>query len=245
VNVKTIWFNGIPYPITWTSVTSWRAAVPLQNGNNLFTVVGVDIHGQPISGDTGNVSVNYSGTIPSAAGNVVINEIMYNPLQPDAAYVELYNRSTNLAFDLSGFQLNGLSYIFPSGSLLAPTNYLTLASDGPSFAAAYGATIPVFDKFPGSLQNDGETLTLIKPGTNAASDVVISKVRYEGGLPWPTNANGGGTSLQLIDALQDNWRAGNWAVQTTNNPPQPKWVYVTATGTASSSGRKDQRYAKK
>jgi hypothetical protein len=51
-------------------------------------------------------------------------------------------------------------------------------------------------------------------------------------LPWPTNANGTGASLQLIDPHQDNWRVGNWAAVLTNTPAvTPQWVYVTATGT--------------
>jgi hypothetical protein len=30
-------------------------------------------------------------------------------------------------------------------------------------------------------------------------------------LPWPTNAGGAGTALQLTDPHQDNWRVGNWS----------------------------------
>src|SRR5262249_4970647 len=41
-------------------------------------------------------------------------------------------------------------------------------------------------------------------------DVVIDKVRYEGTLPWNTNALGTGSALQLLDAAQDNSRPGNW-----------------------------------
>jgi hypothetical protein len=40
--VKTIWFNGVEFPITWSSVTSWTATVPLKSGTNQFSVVGVD-----------------------------------------------------------------------------------------------------------------------------------------------------------------------------------------------------------
>ena len=39
----------------------------------------------------------------------------------------------------------------------------------------------------------------------------MTEVEYENQLPWPTNANGTGASLQLIDPHQDNWRVGNWA----------------------------------
>jgi hypothetical protein len=86
----------------------------------------------------------------------------------------------------------------------------------------------VFDIFNGTLSPNGETLTL-----NTASNVAVAKVKYENQLPWPTNANGTGASLQLIDPQQDNWRVGNWAAVLNNTMPQ--WTYVTATGTASSS----------
>ena len=34
-------------PVTWTTVTNWTAVVPVHLGTNLFSVTGVDIHGQP------------------------------------------------------------------------------------------------------------------------------------------------------------------------------------------------------
>ena len=30
VAVKTVWFNGAEWPVTWTSVTAWTASVPLR-----------------------------------------------------------------------------------------------------------------------------------------------------------------------------------------------------------------------
>ena len=149
VNVATVWINGAAYPLTWTSLTTWAVTVPLTAGTNQFSVLGVDHTGQPIAGDSGNVSVVYNGTNASPAGQVVINEIMYDPLIANAQFVELFNNSTNLAFDLSGWQFQGLGYTFPNGSTLAPTNYLVLAANGAAFAAAYGATNPVFDVFSG------------------------------------------------------------------------------------------------
>jgi regulation of enolase protein 1 (concanavalin A-like superfamily) len=231
VNVKTVLINGVEFPVTWSSVTGFSITVPLQPGTNLLSVVGVDIHGQPIAGTSNNVAVVYNGSLPSPAGQIVINEIMSNPAIARSQYVELYNASA-FTYDLSGWQFKGLGYTFPQGSTIAPNGYLVLAADRPSFAAAYGATVPVFDVFGGTLQADGETLTLLQPGTNTLSDVTVAKVRYSGAAPWPTNANGTGSSLQLIDPRQDNWRAGNWNTVTTNPASGPQWQYVTVTGTA-------------
>ena len=70
---------------------------------------------------------------------------------PTRSLSSCYNTSTNTAFDLSGWQMPGLDYTFPDGATLAPTNYLVLAANGAAFAAAYGATNPVFDTFSGAL----------------------------------------------------------------------------------------------
>ncbi len=76
VNVAAVWINGVAYPLTWTSLTNWTVAVPLTNGANLLSIVGVDRSGQPLAGDSNQLTVAYSGTIPPPAGQVVINEIM-------------------------------------------------------------------------------------------------------------------------------------------------------------------------
>ena len=210
VKAQTIWINGAAYPLVWTTLTNWVATVPLQSGTNLLNVVGLDRKGSPIPGDSQSVNVTYNGTNASPVGRLVFNEIMYHPSVDGAQYVELYNTSSNATFDLSGWRLQGLSYTFPSGSILGPTNFLVLAANIPAFAAAYGATRLVLDTFDGSLSSDGELLTLLKPGTNGASDLTVAQVAYEDRLPWPTNGSAGSSSLQLIDPNQDNWRVGNW-----------------------------------
>ena len=130
----------------------------------------MDKNGQPIAGDSNSVSVVYNGTNSSPAGQVVINEIMYNPAVANAQFVELYNNSTNITFDLSGWQLPELGYTFPGGSIIGPASYLVLAANRTAFAAAYGATIPVFDMFNGTLSPNGETLTLMQPRHQCGGD---------------------------------------------------------------------------
>src|SRR6185295_6303436 len=148
---------------------------------------------------------------------VVINEIQYNSAAPNASFLELLNTSANTPFDLSNFRLDGVGYTFPEGAIIQRNGYLLLVKDRAGFATAYGNTIPVFDLFAGSLDNGGEHLKLVQPGTNGEPDLVITDVRYDDKLPWPTNADGLGPSLQLIDPSRDPYRAGNWASTATND----------------------------
>lgn len=229
VNVDTIWINGVAYPLTWTTLTNWTITFPLVNGTNNLSMVGVDKNGQPITGDTGSVSVIYNGTNASPVGQVVINEIMYAPAVNNAQFVELYNNSTNTTFDLSGWQLQGLSYTFPDGSIIAPTNFLVLAANAAAFAGAYGATNLVFDIFSGTLQ-PGQILSLVQPDGNGTNNLTVTEVMYDSVPPWPTNANGTGASLQLIDPNQDNWRVGNWsAAPFSATPDAPNSVAASLT----------------
>jgi len=230
--VKTLWFNGVAWPLTWPTTTGWTATVPLAPGTNLLSVLGVDLNGQPVSGASATVTATSKGATPSPAGQVVINEIMCDPQVPNAQYIELYNRSPDITFDLSGWQLQGVGYTFPTGSLIEPNSFLVLAADRQAFATAYGPASLVFDTFPGSLPASGKLLTLLEPGLTPDSNVIINQVLYGNNPPWP--AREPGSSLQLLDPLQDNWRVGNWAVCLTNasTTNQPQWQYVSLTGTA-------------
>jgi hypothetical protein len=205
VNIQTVLVNGMEYPVSWTSVTNFQIQVPLRTGTNPLTVVGVDRKGQPVPGAVASLSALFGGTLPPVAGQVVFNEIMYHPTVPGAEYMELYNVATPISFDLSGWKIQGLSYTFPPGSILTPGGFLVLTSNRAAFAAAYGATIKVFDTTDLSGLAGGQTLTLLDGGSN-----IVSRVRYQSSAPWPIGADSQGSSLQLVDSRQDNWRLGNW-----------------------------------
>jgi hypothetical protein len=98
VSIKSIRVNGAEWPLTWTDVKSWRIAVPLVNGSNYLSVVGVDINGQPVAGASNVLSAIYSGALPAASNHVVISEIQYAAAVPGAEFVELFNTSTNVTF---------------------------------------------------------------------------------------------------------------------------------------------------
>ena len=248
VGVKFIEIDGINYAITWTgsqaAPTSWSLRLPMTvAGGNNFTLKAFDRTTNEIAGTTRTVLVNYTGVIEGAETNIVINEIMFNPLVVNAEYVELFNRSSSFTFDLSGWRLDGLGYTFPEGATIGPRSYLVLAKDRVNFGNAYGGGVPVFDQFTGSFQLDGETLTLVKPAaTTNGVELVVDKVRYDGALPWPSAAaSGTGSSYQLIDTAQDNSRAGNWSAfysppvysgsSSTPAVIRDGWRFVSAIGT--------------
>jgi hypothetical protein len=227
VSVKTILINGAAYPVTWTSPTNWTALVPLAAGTNALAVTALDRSGGVLSNLTDTITIVANSTPPSPVGNVVISEIMYHPLAPDAAFVELFNLTTN-TFDLSGWDLDGAGFTFPAGSVITNGQYLVVANNRGAFGNAYGAAAVVAGEFNGRLDNDGEVLSLLKRlGTNTPP-LVADRVRYEAATPWSAAANGLGPSLQLIDATVDNARVSDWSDGSG-------WRFFSFTGTVGTS----------
>ena len=212
VSVRTITINGIAYTPAWLTANSWRLQIPVVAGTNELVIVATDRFGNTNS--TANRAVEYTGADELAVDNIIINEIMYNPLVSDATYIELFNRSTNYSYDLSGWRLSGIDYTFPPGTILTNRGLLVICKDRAAFGGAYGWGIPALEGFGGQLDDGGETLTLIQPGITPALDVVVDRVTYDDDQPWPASADGMGASLQLIDANQDNNRVSNWSAGT-------------------------------
>jgi hypothetical protein len=208
IEASEIRVNGSPWPVTWNAnLLNWTMKVPLDTGINQLVIQAIDWQGQPLAGKTVTNTVVFTGSAPPTPA-VVISEIMYHPLDADGEYVELFNTSTNFTYNLSGWSINGLGYTFPPGSLLAPTNYLVLARNRAVFQTLYPG-VAVFDEFSGDLQQDGETLSLLRPG--AEGPQIMDQVRYDTEPPWPTGSQTLGSSLQLVDANRDNSRVANWS----------------------------------
>ena len=75
--------------------------------------------------------------------------------------------------------------------------------------------------FDGSLANSGERIALAMPDPVFTTNnntvitnynyILVDEVTYRDGGRWGQWSDGGGSSLELIDARSDNRLAGNWA----------------------------------
>jgi hypothetical protein len=173
--------------------------------------VAYDAAGSVLSNITDSISVTSTATNESPEGRLVLNEIMYNPNVPEAEFVEIFNTSATSGFDLSGWRLNGVGYTFPPGTIIDPRGYRVVTRDVAALLTAYGSNVPPAGLFDGQLDDGGETLSLIRPGATPAEDTIIDAVTFDDDAPWPASSDGGGFSLQLIDANQDNTRVANWS----------------------------------
>ncbi|MCP5118688.1 MAG: lamin tail domain-containing protein, partial [bacterium] len=210
MSVHSLALDGVPLPVEWITVNSWRVQIVRGAGTHLLSIEGRDRSGAVIAGANDSITVTVSAGGDPPLGNLVINELMYHPAVPGAEFLELHNRSDTNAFDLSGWRVNGLGFTFAPGTVIAPGGYLVLAEDAQIFGAEYGSEIPLTGVYPAALDNAGEAISLLQPGAGG-EEIEIDRVRFSPTPPWPAGADGAGASLQLIDPARDNARGHNWS----------------------------------
>ena len=141
---------------------------------------------------------------------LVISKIHYNPMDlPDIngnqlEFIQIDNNGDDNV-DLTGIYLRelGITYRFPNGSSIAPRESLILCSDSLTFVQYYNI-IP-FGEYQRKLSNKSENIVIADAWGN-----VIDEVNYADTDPWPTEPDGNGPFLQLIDLDLDNSLAENW-----------------------------------
>lgn len=151
----------------------------------------------------------------SVAPQVVIDELMYNPvIGSDGEYVELANPSATESVDMSGWVLDGPgTYTIPAGTVLLPGARMVFVKNNAVFRQTYPSRVLVGGQFSGSLDNTGETVSL-KAGSR-----VVDTVTYGVDTPWPSAANGSGPSLELKSLASDNTDPASWVASQGNGTP--------------------------
>lgn len=221
--------NGVSHSVHWQNANQWRMEVVLNQEINELHLTGIDARGEPLPDVSDTITITVTSAIDPPHGSVVINEIMYHPPgDAETEFVELHNRSQTTAYDLNGWRINGLGFTFENTTQLPPGGYLLVARSRDIFRETYGASVLPERIYEGSLDNGGETLTLI-PAVGSAVDSVI----YDDAAPWPLAADGGGVSLQRTA------NGSSWAISpeglapftpgAMNNVPDEPMMPVLAT----------------
>ncbi|MCX8107599.1 MAG: lamin tail domain-containing protein, partial [Verrucomicrobiae bacterium] len=173
---------------------------------------------------------------PPRISDIVISEIMFDPLSGDDRdeYIELHNRGTN-AIDLSGWRfVDGIEFVFPQGATLPAGGWLVVVPDVGRFRETH-PDVPsevVFGNYSGALSNKGERIALAKPvyHVGSASPVwaVASEAMYRERALASTWAEGGGSSLELIDLRSDPLDPDNWV--DSDESAKAAWTLIETTG---------------
>ena len=156
---------------------------------------------------------------------LVINKINYNPIvsvdfpvNNDLEFIEIKNTGATTV-NLTGFYLRelGVSYQFPANSSVLANESIFLASNPTTFKSKYGIT--AFGQFTRNLSNSSQKLVLADGFGNT-----IDSVEYFDVAPWPADADGQGSYLQLIDTALDNSLASSWISSSNVTLSTPSYL---------------------
>ena len=195
-NYSGVYYDDIPIKITAVADPGFRFSHWLETENTNEEIY-----------DSYSSTTNLTPVFTSV-DELVINEIFYNPIgaSEDLEFIELHNPS-NQTRNLSNFQFtNGVCFAFPSGSSIAPNEYIVIAKNASNYQ---GNGYQVFEWENSSLDNDGEKIEL----ANLAK-ITVDSVRYNDASPWPIEADGLGFSLAYLEDGSDNFLGANWAIQS-------------------------------
>ncbi len=166
--------------------------------------------------------IGASSLLPmDTSADIVINEIHHDdvPKTDRGEFIELYNAGET-SVDLSNWKLEGAgSYTFPIGTVLNSDQYLIIAEDVQVMRTKF--KIRTDHEYPGGLDNDGDDIRFFH-----SDGSLIDEVDYRSGFPWPTEARGGGTSMELIHPSLDNDLGGSWRSSTRPTPGSINSIYA-------------------
>jgi hypothetical protein len=187
----------------------------IQFNENFTASTPYDIQIGPVSDCWQNDTTLYGQFIlpeQAVAGDIVVNEILANPINGGQDFIELYNRSSKV-IDLKDWQfanfyndtIANLKTI-PSHFILEPMSYVAISEDTNFLLLNYPSTIPgrLIEMDMPSYNIDSGTVYLLKDGEQ------IDRVSYNSDWHFSLLDNTDGVSLErlLPDALSN--QATNW-----------------------------------
>jgi len=150
---------------------------------------------------------------------LVINEINYNSadnFDPED-WIELYNPSDK-TIDLSNWHLkdddDSHDFTFPNGTTITPYGYLILCHDQSAFQSLFLEVTNSIGDFDFGLSGQGDDVKIY-------NDVytLVDSVSYDDVSPWPIEADGIGSTLELLDPALDNTLPQNWQASAGHGSP--------------------------
>jgi hypothetical protein len=141
---------------------------------------------------------------------VVISEINYRSADTlnAADWLELWNPDT-VTHDLSGWTFrdgnDDHAFVIPEGTKLYPDSYLILSEDTSDFKSVYPDVENIIGSFGFGLAAEGEELRLYD-----ADSLQFLSLFYSNDPPWPTDADGTGKTIHILDPQVNLNDGSNW-----------------------------------
>ncbi len=185
-----------------------------ENGQNYFIT---KISGSPDDDTTNNTAfTNFRGMeVYEYRTDLVINEFMYDPLNPQPEWIEILNRST-IPIDLINHRLadsRDTITICSEDIILSPGSFVVISKDS-TISNHFNINVPLIIKSFSALNNSGDKLILLD-----SLNRVIDSLEYN-----PVWGGSDGVSLERINADSSSTDHGNWGSSISRYKATPGYI---------------------
>ena len=150
---------------------------------------------------------------------IAINEINYNSSDDfdTGDWIELINYGENVA-DISNWTFKDDDdehiYQFPEQTIINPNEYLIIARELELFTNYFPESQNILGPFDFGLGGGGDQIRIFNE-----TGFLIDSLEYDDSDPWPTEPDGLGYTLELINPLYDNSLSESWTFSEGNGTP--------------------------
>ena len=193
--------SGDTFSMTASGGTIWyttdgsdpRTGSPVEYTGSFAITESMKIKARTLDGGTWSALNEAVYVVGEISDTLRITEMMYNPADDDAEYIELQNIGTAAINPVLVQFTNGVEFTFPSMTIPAG-GYVLVVQSVTGFEAKYGSGFSgiIAGEYSGSLSNSGEQIELIDPLGETIHDFGYSD-------SWYDITDGYGFSLTIID----------------------------------------------
>lgn len=235
INPKTYPWNGVYYngnPVTITAIPNpgftfdhWNSGIV--GANNLNSSVTYNFTANDL------ITCYFTGAV--APISISFSELNYHSdsITDSGDWIELHN-SGSYSIDLSNWifrdEADNHSFVFPVSTIISANGYLVLASDLSKFKSVNPTINNVIGDFSFDFSNNGEELRLFN-----SSDQLYSAFIYSTQLPFPTQADGFGYTLERRNENISGNDGNNWFPGCLRGSPGKAYAAPLAVVTPPSS----------
>lgn len=221
INVNSISINDFPWQGQYCDVIPIQIEAVPAPGYRFVEWYGLDSTGNTLIVNTED-DTTFTAIFEPVDGDstaIVINEINYNSASDFDVedWIELVN-NTGFTIDLSGWKIKDSDdshvFVIPEQTIVENGQYIVLSRDITLFKSFFPDVSNVLGNISFGFSGGGELVRLYDP-----NDDLMDQVDYDDDDPWPTEADGNGPTLELINPNEDNELPINWSASNDYGSP--------------------------
>ena len=163
---------------------------------------------------TPNPGIDNPSAVTTPPPPIRISEVNYHPYDAPAGspysaddfeYIELLNTGTSTVNLQSARLTSAVDFTFPNFNI-DPGQRVLIVKNQTAFATRYAtAGLTIAGQYTGTLSDSSDSVVLLDPANQ-----IIDQLNYSDADPWPTRADGAGSTLELVNATVASADPANW-----------------------------------